>query len=428
MVQSHPTLSTGVVKFEVKDRVAWGKEVDGVQMGLTTDKHSVRQGETVKFTVNLRNVSKADIKVTYVRLRESSPTVNNAGGGRVKVSMPPSPRYYAASIERVLKPGETIALYDPEVAVQPEDPKIDGEVRGDIPTICVAPGKYKIAYSGMIQSHPKLTTGSVDFEVKDQVAWGKEVDGVQVGILFNEDRVYTVGEIVTLTVRLRNNGKNDVQFRDDAEYFQKNPPLITDADGKAVKIKERNIFGLLRPRSVAPGKEVDLIRLELALRTDREKEAEWTLYGTGNFHIQYKNVPVVGEVQLGAPGITLETGKLDLEVKRPQKVEAQKIKEMQTERLEVLKQRLAIAQKLSESGGANDLTFWLEQVALAEAEIKDGVAAIRAIYERQYADTMVKEKQTEQSYKAGASTLAELLEIRAARIALAIKLAQLPAK
>ena len=98
----------------------------------------------------------------------------------------------------------------------------------------------------MIQSHPKLTTGTVEFEVKDQVAWGKEVDGVQVGIQFGEDRTYKVGETVTLTVRLRNNGKKDVPFSYYEEYFQKNPPLITDADGKAVKIKERNIFGIIR--------------------------------------------------------------------------------------------------------------------------------------------------------------------------------------
>ena len=148
-------------------------------------------------------------------------------------------------------------------------------------------------------------------------AWGKEVDGVQVGIQFGEDRVYKIGETVTLIVRLRNNGKKDVPFRDEAEYFQKNPPLVTDAENKAVTIKERSIFGVIRARSVAPGKEVDLMQLHLALRpvTDREKDAEWTLYGTGKFFIQYKDVPVVGEVRLGTPGMTFTTGKLELEVK-----------------------------------------------------------------------------------------------------------------
>jgi len=148
-------------------------------------------------------------------------------------------------------------------------------------------------------------------------AWGKEVNGVQIGIQLGENRVYKVGETVTLILRLRNNGKNEVPFSDDAEYFQKNPPLITDANNKAVTIKKRSIFGFIKKRSVAPGKEVDLIHLELALQpvTDREKDAEWTLYGTGTFHIKYEDVPVVGEVRLGSPGMTLTTGRLELEVK-----------------------------------------------------------------------------------------------------------------
>jgi RNA polymerase sigma factor (sigma-70 family) len=152
-------------------------------------------------------------------------------------------------------------------------------------------------------------------------AWGKEVNGVQIGIRLGENRVYKVGETVTLIIRLRNNGKTEVPFFDNAEYFQKNPPLITDANNKAVTIKKRSIFGFIKKSSVAPGKEVDLIRLEVALRavTDREKDVEWTLYGTGKFHIKYEGVPVVGEVGLGSPGMTLTTGRLELEVKEAEK-------------------------------------------------------------------------------------------------------------
>ena len=42
----------------------WGKEVDGLQMGLA-DVRTVRQGEKVKLAVKLRNVGKAEIKITY---------------------------------------------------------------------------------------------------------------------------------------------------------------------------------------------------------------------------------------------------------------------------------------------------------------------------------------------------------------------------
>jgi RNA polymerase sigma factor (sigma-70 family) len=150
-------------------------------------------------------------------------------------------------------------------------------------------------------------------------AWGKEVGDVQAGLLLGEHRVYKVGETVTLIVRIRNIGRRDVPFNYDAEYFLKNPPLITDADGKAVKIKDMSVFGFIHKSSVAPGNEVDLCKLTLALRpiTDRKKDEAWTLYGTGKFQIQYQDIPVVGEVRIGSPGMTLTTGKLDLEVKQP---------------------------------------------------------------------------------------------------------------
>jgi RNA polymerase sigma factor (sigma-70 family) len=317
------------LKVEEKDdaRIAWGKEVDGLQAGLSlADTRAYRLGEKVKMEVKLRNVGKAEATITYRLLQECAPQVTYDAGGRVSVSMPAPKDYYAVPIKRAIKPSETITLYNPEVAVEVQKLEpLPGPVWPvTTPTIWVAAGKYKIAYGGMIQSHPKLTTATVDFEVKakeNATAWGKEVDGVQVGIRLGEDRAYKVGETVTLIVRLRNNGKMEVPYLLHEEYFQKNPPLITDADGKAVKIKERNIFGIIKKSSVAPGKEVDLCRLRLELRpgTDRKKEEPWTLYGTGMFRIQYEDVAVVGERGLEAPVTTHATGKLELEVKEAEK-------------------------------------------------------------------------------------------------------------
>ena len=309
-------------KAEMEDATAWGKEVDGLQAGLLAEAATCRLGDKLEFTVKLRNVGKADIKITHGLLREYPPEVTATDGGKVSVYMPIPKGYKVRVTELTIKPGETITLYNPEVAVESEAmTRLKGLIRVETPTICIAPRKYKIVYSGMIESHPKLTTGTVEFEVKDQVAWGKEADGVQVGILFGEHRAYKVGETVTLTVRLRNNGKKEVPFSYYEEYFQKNPPLITDADGKAVTIKERNIFGIIENSSVAPGKEVDLCKLPLDLRpdTDRKKGESWTLYGTGKFHIQYKDVSVVGEPRLEAPVTTHATGKVELEVKEADK-------------------------------------------------------------------------------------------------------------
>src|SRR5262249_6561136 len=204
--------------------IAWGKEVDGLQAGLFAEAATCRLGETLKFTVKLRNVGKAEVSVTYgmsYGLRDCAPQITTDTGGRVSGSMPPPPHVFPGCwpppIKWALKPGETITLYNPEVVVESEDrAKVLGEMVVSIPTICVAPGKYKIAFGGMIQSHPKLTTGTVEFEVKpaSDTAWGKEVGGLQAGLGIAEKRAYHTGETVTLAVRVRNLSKEVVKVQD----------------------------------------------------------------------------------------------------------------------------------------------------------------------------------------------------------------------
>ena len=43
-------------------------------------------------------------------------------------------------------------------------------------------GSAHVSFGGMIQSHPKLASGAVELQVKDQVAWGKEKGGLQAGL------------------------------------------------------------------------------------------------------------------------------------------------------------------------------------------------------------------------------------------------------
>ncbi len=162
-------------------------------------------------------------------------------------------------------------------------------------------------------------TAKQEKEKMEATAWGEEVNGVQIGIRLGEQRIYEVGENATLILRLRNNGKVQVPYRYGDEYFLKNPPLITDASGKAVTVKAMSVFGKAMEKSVAPGTEVDLVQLQLDLRpaTDRSKDAAWTIYGTGKFQIQYPVTGVVGEVRPDLLGMKLVTGKLELEVKEP---------------------------------------------------------------------------------------------------------------
>jgi RNA polymerase sigma factor (sigma-70 family) len=253
----------GVVKekVEMKDITAWGKEVDGLQAGLAlvpADASTIRQGEKLKLAVKLRNVGRADIKITHGLLREYRPEVTTDTGGRVSVYMPPSFRGYAVQTKRTLKPGETITLYNPEVAVESEDrAKMLGEMRVETPTITVASGKYKIAFGGMIQSHPKLATGTVGFEVKDQVAWGKEMGGLQAGIV--GPGTVRIGEKARFTVKLRNVGKETIKV--SVWPLWTCYPGVVDSRGKRV------------PTTTAPSPLFEIIPESLALKSGETVDA-----------------------------------------------------------------------------------------------------------------------------------------------------------
>ena len=157
-----------------------------------------RQGEKLKLTVKLRNVGKAEVTITYRLLEECAPQVTN--GGKVSVFMPAPKDYYAVPIKRAIKPGETITLYKPEVAVESEARmRLKGIMRVDTPTICVEPGKYKIAYRRHDPEPPEAHDR--DRGVRGEgpgYAWGKEVGGLQAGLGFKpgDKRVYHHGETV----------------------------------------------------------------------------------------------------------------------------------------------------------------------------------------------------------------------------------------
>jgi RNA polymerase sigma factor (sigma-70 family) len=331
----------GKLKLEEKadTAIAWGKEVDGLQMGLALlpqDTHTVRQGEKVKFAVKLRNVGKAEATVTYGRLRDYAPEITTDTGGRVSVyTPPPSYAFYGYAlppIKRALKPGETITLYNPDVAVEPEDrrAKVLGDMWVATPTICVAPGKYKIAFGGMIQSHPKLSTGTVEFEVKDVAKpvepvteWGKESGGLQAGLGFKagEKRPYHHGEEAWIVLRLRNIGKAPVEFSHIGAFFVENPPTITDADGKILQLPKLAAEGKQAPHDtpIAPGKEVVLYEWNCGLQPiGGISKNLFTIHGTGKFTLQCTRIvgPTTGNPNHPNPTLDkLATGKLELEIK-----------------------------------------------------------------------------------------------------------------
>jgi RNA polymerase sigma factor (sigma-70 family) len=339
-----------MLTLEKEIPTAWGKEVDGLQAGLAlvpAIAHRLRPGETVNLEVKLRNVGKADVTVTHGLLHESPPTITDTRGGHVSVTLPPILGIIVIPTERVIKPGETVTLYYPEVEVAESLlGQIGPEPPVGTPTIRVRPGKYKIAFGGMVHSHPTLSTGTTEFEVQEPVkpvaateevftAWGKEVNGLQAGLGFptGQKRAYHHGETVTLVVRVRNVGKEAVKFEYIRQFLDENRPTVTDAGGKTTPQSTTGVTGVIHvPVEVTlePGKEVVLEsrfhgasgwphELVPARGGGTPKTKDWPLVvGTGKVGLQYERVfgnSSIGRIKLDPALEKLATGMLELEVK-----------------------------------------------------------------------------------------------------------------
>jgi RNA polymerase sigma factor (sigma-70 family) len=160
-------------------------------------------------------------------------------------------------------------------------------------------------------------------------AWGKEAGGLQAGLGFRpgEKRAYHHGETVKLVVRVRNVGKEPVKFEYLKEFFMETPPTATDSQGKPVFSRLDGVLGMIHlpvEVTLAAGKEIELYELkpELKPASDNAPNGTSVLHGTGTFQLQYD--PVFGNSSLGGikvdPTLSkLATGKLELEVKEPEK-------------------------------------------------------------------------------------------------------------
>ena len=154
-------------------------------------------------------------------------------------------------------------------------------------------------------------------------AWGKEINGLQAGLGFRpgQKRAYHQGEAVGLVLRVRNVGKEAVEFKHIYAFFLENPPTITDADGKTVELLKLAAEGRQMPRStnVAPGKEVELYEWSFDLQPKgATSKNPLTIRETGKFSVQCERVVGPTMANPNHPNPTLDklaTGKLELEIK-----------------------------------------------------------------------------------------------------------------
>lgn len=320
--------------------VAWGKEVGGLQAGLSvTNADDIRIGGKIMAVVQLRNVGTETITVSAWPLWRGYPGVTDARGNRVRKTTAPHPLFSITPKSLTLKPGETVTVGKTDLLVVTPDQKVkvpDGVV--DLCAIHVEPGKYKANCIGFVKEHPALATGTIEFEVKpakdEGPTWGQEVGGLQAGLGLppGAKRVYRHGETVQLVVRVRNVGKETVTFQYVKQFLDEKRPTVTDPEGKNLPQAGTTMLGIHGPTEVAlePGKEIVLetrmhgasgSRYELIPANGERKAAtkEWPLVvGTGKVGLQYNSVlgsSSSGKIKLDPALEKLATGTLELEVK-----------------------------------------------------------------------------------------------------------------
>lgn len=209
-----------------------------------------------------------------------------------------------------------------------------GRIALDAPKAGAISGAYttdpKCEHQPGVPSLASLKWNKKNEEKEVFTAWGKEINGLQAGLGFpaGQKRAYTLGESVTIVLRVRNVGKEAVEFRHIGAFFVENQPTITDADGKRVQLPRLGAEGKHLPHTttVAPGKEVELYNWGFDLRPQGEgSKQEWaTIHGVGKFSLQCERVvgPTLSNPNHPNPALDkLATGKLELEVKEAKKPE-----------------------------------------------------------------------------------------------------------
>jgi len=330
------------------DETAWGEAVDGLQAGVTADRHDFHWGETASFTVKVRNVSEATITASYVSGVPglAKPGVTPATNAP-RVLWPAAPGAYLPTLSRSLKPGEVFELGTARLHVQAE---FGGNGPAPVPTLAATPGKYQVAYSGLAFAGTAgpdkvwVATGKVEIEVHDAakpaakvdaVSWGEAVDGLQAGLAYPRGAkpAYCLGEKVTFVVWLRNvsgrkatvsfwsppeDGAGPIFVGKDRKPQQAFPDVISK-DGKPAKVIPPPLWHYspqIVERNLQSGEVIELGRPTLWLvgENPSRKVAHPTLVAApGTYRVHYPGL--AGGMEFATGTGLLTTGILDLEVK-----------------------------------------------------------------------------------------------------------------
>jgi hypothetical protein len=147
-------------------------------------------------------------------------------------------------------------------------------------------------------------------EKEERTAWGKEINGLQVGLSVGEPLSPKQGDAVTLVVRVRNVGKEAVRYPYDWGFFVENHPTVTDGAGKQSLGTSSYVGGVQNvpvTLKLAPDQETELYSSVLDL-TPGKYQIEFKRVFGDNSKAGGENVPLDPTLS------KLATGKLDLDI------------------------------------------------------------------------------------------------------------------
>ena len=282
------------------DRAAWGREVDGLQLGLSFDLQNrpYLAGETVGFKLLVRNNSaKAMTLIDFEPLLGWMPTVRDADGKRLFVN-----GQWDGPVQRrkqVVAPGETIVVGG--VSLRLDEPRASPS--NDPPHMLLEPGKYfvsqtyRFAEDSEATFSGELTSGELELTVAGDAAWGEATEGVRTR-LRSATRIWGRSDwahpVVRLTVDARNDGQHRLHLHRNGGTWQ------VEVDGVWYE-RFPNPGGV--QSDFEAGRKYDNMTLELAggwARIPKGKEVEYAghLYGPGRIIMGDE----YGEVLQLAPG------------------------------------------------------------------------------------------------------------------------------
>jgi hypothetical protein len=284
-----------VGREEAAPTTAWGPVEDGLQTGfrLSGGRTVFRRGEVLSAQVVLRNVLK-----TSRQLDSWSPTAWSfevADGKRILARAVSEEIGYTFTTVLVLPAGAEDVLPEagPRALLRENGWKGD-EQDFSIPTLRLAPGKYRISTprpfrshgSGIEQRKDLLPSGAIEITILPdppqesrevagyRIAWGKPENGLQAGLaLYQPTRVNEPGDEVTWNLYLRNEAPKPqlIQFtrQNNLDYL----PTVHAAAGERAEVNHIGISGYRgqEEQTLKPGERIILAHPQMKLRAQPDE-------------------------------------------------------------------------------------------------------------------------------------------------------------